>query len=95
MTNKRYQSGRNFEYRVKRYFETQGYFVVRSAGSKGIADLIAISPDGTVSLVQCKLYGTISVKEYEELRETALKFKALPVIAFKNENNKLCTKEIK
>jgi Holliday junction resolvase len=40
--NKSYQKGRQFEYRVKKYFEGLGYYVKRSYASKGAEDLIAI-----------------------------------------------------
>lgn len=40
-----YCRGRNLEYRVKELFEKAGYVVVRAAGSKGVADLVAIRPE--------------------------------------------------
>lgn len=51
--NKNYIRGRNFEYKCKKLLESQGYLVFRSAGSKGVADLICIK-DGLPLLVQCK-----------------------------------------
>ena len=42
MVNKNYIAGRNFEYKVKKYYEKQGYTVLRTSGSHGFADLIAI-----------------------------------------------------
>jgi len=41
MPNPNYLRGRRLEYKVKKRLEDEGYFVQRSAGSKGI-DLIAI-----------------------------------------------------
>lgn len=41
---KRYHKGRAFEYRVRDRLTEDGWFVVRSAGSKGVADLVAIRP---------------------------------------------------
>ena len=80
MVNKNYQSGRNFEYRVKRYLEEKGYYVMRSAGSKSPFDLIAVPTHITtdviscVLLIQCK-YGTkISKKEKEKIQEIQLSF---------------------
>ena len=61
--NTAYKRGRNFEYRVKKHFENQGYYVVRMYASKGAADLIAIKRYWTfvdkktvaeVLLIQCK-----------------------------------------
>lgn len=37
-----YYKGRRLEYRVKEKLEKAGYFVVRAAASKGIADLVAV-----------------------------------------------------
>lgn len=52
MTN--YTRGAAYEYEVKRELEQQGCFVVRSAGSHGPVDLVALTPDGKVVLIQCK-----------------------------------------
>jgi len=38
---------------VKKHFEEKGYYVIRSAGSHGIADLVAIGSGG-VYLIQVK-----------------------------------------
>jgi Holliday junction resolvase len=61
-----YERGANFERRVKRWLEGQGYFCVRSAGSKGPVDLVAVGPYETV-LVQCKKGGRMSPEERNEL----------------------------
>jgi Holliday junction resolvase len=45
--NTAYKRGRNFEYRVKKHFERNGYYVVRKYASKGAEDLIAIKKAGT------------------------------------------------
>jgi len=67
LVNKNYNRGRRFEYRVKKFFEDLGFYVVRSAGSKGLADLVIIK-NGESRLVQCKYgCGFISKKEYEDL----------------------------
>ena len=57
MPNKNYQRGRRFEWEVKKDLEKQGYAVMRTAGSHGAYDLIAIY-DGTslyVRFIQCKV----------------------------------------
>lgn len=68
--NKNYNSGRKFEYRVKKYLEKEGYYVMRSAGSKSPFDLIAIANNKEfftykVLLIQCKHGVKISKKECE------------------------------
>lgn len=84
MTNKRYNRGRRFEYRVKDYLIKKGYFVIRSAGSKGVADLVAIEPyynHSKAYLIQCK-YGTAKINKQEVVKLTRLadKVNAIPVL---------------
>jgi hypothetical protein len=43
MKNK-YQAGANFERRVAKWYEGQGAMVIRSAGSHGVCDVIALFP---------------------------------------------------
>ena len=76
-----YQRGYNFEYRCRKELESKGFFVVRSAGSKGPADLVAIR-EGKVLLVQCKLdEGLINAKERDKLLDVAAKTFTVPVLA--------------
>lgn len=49
-----YRKGTDFERVVKYYLEGEGYFVVRSAGSHGPVDLVAMKADTPTMLVQCK-----------------------------------------
>ncbi len=58
-----YERGRNFEYRVKKQYEKEGHFVLRSAGSKTPVDLLVVSPLGEPIFVQCKNSARISKKE--------------------------------
>ena len=76
-----YRRGYNFEDRCRKALERLGYVVVRSAGSKGPADLVALR-DGVVLLVQCKLdHGLFDAKERIKLLETASLAGAIPVLA--------------
>ena len=55
MPNRNYQRGRAKEYRIKKRYEFFGYEVLRTAGSHGFADLIAIDRKKKVILfIQCK-----------------------------------------
>jgi Holliday junction resolvase len=63
-----YERGRRLEYRVKEFLERQGYFVVRSAGSK-FPDLLAVK-DGRALAVEVKKHPP-SGKELEELERRA------------------------
>lgn len=53
MTVTNYERGVIIERRAQAELEALGYLVIRAAGSKGPADLMAIGPDG-VRLIQCK-----------------------------------------
>ncbi len=54
---KLYKKGVRKEYQLKHRLEKLGYFVVRSAGSHGAADLVAINPETKeIHLIQCKTY---------------------------------------
>lgn len=63
MTN--YRNGYELERAAKRLLEDNGYYVVRAAGSKGAADLVALKR-GEVVLVQCKLDGYLLPREREK-----------------------------
>lgn len=53
-----YIKGRNFEYKIKRYLELQRFTVIRSSGSHGKYDLVAVKwcKPTTIILIQCKAY---------------------------------------
>lgn len=51
--NANYVAGRSFEYARKAAWESEGYEVVRTAGSHGAYDLIAYKKD-EVNFIQCK-----------------------------------------
>lgn len=58
MPNKNYQRGRRFEWEVKKDLESQGWIVVRTAGSHGLWDIIAFRDIGgeiRARLIQCKV----------------------------------------
>lgn len=92
MPNKHYESGRRFEYRIKNHLERIGYYVIRSAGSKGIADLVAIIPVGNhskVFLIQVKTgNANINAQEKQILIEKATQLNAIPVLV-RNINHKM------
>lgn len=49
-----YKRGTAIEYRIKTMLELKGWFVVRSAGSKGVLDLIAVNKKGEIFALQAK-----------------------------------------
>lgn len=48
-----YQRGRAFEWKIRKEYEAKGYYVTRSAGSKGYWDLVCLHPN-IICLIQCK-----------------------------------------
>lgn len=79
-----YQRGRQFEYRVRDLYKKHGWYVLRSAGSKTVTDLVAISQGGaSIHFIQCKADGKVSLKEIRELIEKALQYSSIPVLAVK------------
>ena len=73
MPNKGYIKGANFERAIKKTFEESGHFVVRSAGSKGPADLVVVNKLGDVTLIQCEI-GTSTKSKREALKRVALMY---------------------
>ena len=75
LSNKNYVKGRNFEYRTQNFLRKIGYYTIRSYGSKGLYDLIAV-PRRTIAkykypklplLIQCKYNGYVPPKEKKNL----------------------------
>ena len=62
-----YRRGRDLEYRARDRLIDRGYTVVRSAGSKGPVDLVAISQE-QILLIQVKAAGQCWPADIEKLR---------------------------
>lgn len=69
--SRQYRRGRRFEYRVRDHYQSEGYFVLRSPRSAGLADLVAIKK-GKVIMIQCKISGYLRPKDKRELYELAV-----------------------
>ena len=66
MVNTHYRKGYVFELKIKHSLESKGFYVVKSAGSHGLFDLIAF--DKSISLgLQLKNNCKVSKKEKDEL----------------------------
>lgn len=76
----RYDGGADLERAAKKLLEDNGYYVIRSAGSKGAVDLVALKP-GEVLLVQCKTDGYVTPAERIVLRKLALSVVATALVA--------------
>lgn len=67
-----YQRGSEFERQVKKKLEAQGYYVMRSAGSHTVVDVLAIKED-SILLIQCK---TSNVETIPDLKQLFKSFKS-------------------
>ena len=70
MPNLRYRQGANFERAAKKKLEKENWYVLRSAGSHSVVDLVCFR-GGEVRLVQCKVDGYLSSGERGQLLELA------------------------
>jgi len=95
----KYVKGRTFENRVRDVLEQRGYYVIRSAGSKGVFDLLAVSSINQennclitsmrhILAIQCKANKNITAQQRQELITIALRYGFVPCLATKF-NNKL------
>jgi Holliday junction resolvase len=106
--NTAYKRGRQFEYRVKKHFEKQGYYVVRKYASKGAEDLIAMKSidlrktsafanyASETFFIQCKnlkVEKKLDKKEAQRLKDLARQCGGTPLLA-SNANHKLNITEV-
>lgn len=79
------------------YFERQtrdalvnvGWYVIRSAGSLGVADLVALRYGNTPLLVSCKISGRIDPRERGQLMDAADAAGARAVVAMRPRNGRV------
>lgn len=81
-----YRAGADFERAVRIDLATNGYDVIRSAGSKTKVDLAAFKP-GQALFVQCKRDGKIGPAERVELLRMCSHIGAVPIVAWKREGS--------
>jgi Holliday junction resolvase len=75
-----YTRGRALEHEVRAALRTDGFEVIRSAGSKSKVDLVAFKV-GMVALIQCKRDGKCPPAERAELVRLAALIGAVPLVA--------------
>ncbi|MGI9501849.1 MAG: hypothetical protein ACR2RE_02170, partial [Geminicoccaceae bacterium] len=74
--------GSRFERQVAALLRKTGLCVIRSAGSEGKADLVAIGPDASPLLfIQCKAHVTFHAAEWNALLHEARTYGAEPILA--------------
>jgi Holliday junction resolvase len=79
-----YQRGRRVEQEVIDHLGTLGYDCIRSAGSKGAVDIVAVH-DEEVAFIQVKITEsvTLSPAERERLMRVSLRARTVPLVAYK------------
>lgn len=85
MPNKNYLRGRRFEWEVKKQLEQSGYSVMRTAGSHGFADIIAIrhaNGQTHIRFIQCKVVKRITTAICNKL----LKELEFPIEHYENDD---------
>lgn len=78
--NRLYKNGRAFEYRIRDRLKSAGYFAMRSPGSVGPFDVLALRA-GEIVMVECKLDGVCGVAQWNRLYDFAASVGATPVLA--------------
>jgi Holliday junction resolvase len=77
-----YSRGYAFELKVWKDLQKGGRFIVRSGGSRGPVDLVAVAPGPIVLLVQCKRDGRLSIEDRRDLYNLAMAFNCTPILAY-------------
>ncbi|HDM77479.1 MAG TPA: hypothetical protein ENG51_13580 [Deltaproteobacteria bacterium] len=91
MVNRSYRKGYRFEKTVQKWFEEQGFFVIRQGKSR-FPDLIAIPPAGAVAVyprfIECKYNKMPRKDEIERMRELSERYKVVCGFAIKKKGKK-------
>jgi len=82
MPNRARQRGDYFERRTQDAFQHEGWWVIRAAGSLGVADLVALRRGYTPRMISCKLTHHMPRKQRVELCEAAELAGAHPMLAW-------------
>jgi Holliday junction resolvase len=82
----------HFEGKIARIFRQKGYYTVISAGSRGVADVVAIKAHELL-FIQCKRHRNLSINERRKLADTASFLNAKPLIAT-HKRGRILVKEI-
>ena len=86
MAGKAYRKGAKYEYYVKKTLEEKGYLVVRSAGSHGPFDLVAIDiKKREILLVQVKKRKNVPSPVREALARLAGTYAVKPMLYLRGE----------
>lgn len=75
--------GDYFERQTRTALTDDGWIVIRSAGSLGAADLVAMRAGRAPLLISCKVSGRIGRAERKRLLDTCVRADALPIVAMR------------
>lgn len=76
------RKGDTFERATAKWLRLRGFYVIRSAGSLGVADLVALRSDNVPLLISCKYDGKIPPLEWSNLFDTATDAGAIGLVAW-------------
>lgn len=76
------RKGDTYERATANWLRARGFYVARSAGSLGVADLVAMRSDCPPMLLSCKVSGRIDPGEWAELFDTAADAGAFAVVTW-------------
>jgi Holliday junction resolvase len=76
-----YKKGYRLENAVFHFFEANGFYVARSAGSHGVFDVIAVRR-GVVYGIQCKRNGKLTRAEKERILAAAKEYDIIPLLVY-------------
>jgi Holliday junction resolvase len=80
--NANYNRGAAFERRVKVFFEAEGWYAIRAAGSKGAADVVALRFGRRPALIACRpITNKPNPEEMARLEKCAEIADAYPLVA--------------
>lgn len=83
-----YRRGTYLETRAAEELSRAGFYVIRSAGSHGQADVVALRKAMPPVLVQCKTSMTIRGEEWNALHEVAAQIGATAILATWNDTRR-------
>jgi Holliday junction resolvase len=83
MGNANRLAGDYFEHQTRDALIADGWFIIRAAGSKGPADLVALKASRTPRLVSCKVRPRIGPAERQALLSAAWTAGARPLLAYR------------
>ena len=86
-----YRKGYKFEREIFNLFQSAGYYCIRSAGSHGIFDIIAVK-NGVTFGIQCKYNNHINKREELAMKTAYKQFGIIPLYAYRFKGKPLCIK---